>query len=171
MALAAQILIGAETATQLVSSVIGDLQPAVSLALNPLMVVLFFATVVVFVLWFRRCRLNVDRIAPGSSQYTVGLASWGWFIPLAMWWIPYRIALDIWRATAPGAKAWLVHAWWVAWLAKTVGGVIAVRLGQDLSGDSPFGVATALAAATLAILFVQQLTDRQQARLRALPSA
>ncbi|MFJ8441465.1 DUF4328 domain-containing protein [Kitasatospora griseola] len=133
----------------------------------PLVPVLFFAPVVLFILWFRRCRINVDRFGPGLQKYSAGWTIGAWFVPLAMWWIPRRIALDIWRTTAPTAGAWLINAWWAAWLAKTLGSLWISRISGNATGYSLFDMATGLAAGALAILMIQQVTSHQEARLRA----
>ncbi|MFD8478493.1 DUF4328 domain-containing protein [Kitasatospora sp. NPDC059673] len=167
LALAAQVLIGLQTALQVTVAVAGGTRSALFLALAPLLIGLFLGTCVVFLLWFRRCRLNVDRFGPGTQKYSAGWAVGGWFVPLAMWWIPRRIALDIWRATAPTGKTWLINAWWAAWLAKTLGALWVNRLNANSNGYSAFDVVAGLAAAALAILVIQQITSAQEARLHA----
>jgi hypothetical protein len=62
----------------------------------------------VFLSWFRRCRLNAELFAPGTHKYAPGFAVGAWFIPVAMWWIPRRIALDIRWAGSPVGAAWLL---------------------------------------------------------------
>ncbi|MEV7119738.1 DUF4328 domain-containing protein [Kitasatospora griseola] len=167
LAVAAQTAIGVQTAWSLVLGATGGTRStlfSVSLLLVP---VLFFAPVVLFILWFRRCRLNVDRFGPGLQKYSAGWTIGAWFIPLAMWWIPRRIALDIWRITAPTASAWLINAWWAAWLAKTLGSLWISRISGNATGYSLFDMAAGLAAGALAILMIQQVTSHQEARLRA----
>ncbi|MFF0297250.1 DUF4328 domain-containing protein [Kitasatospora sp. NPDC004614] len=166
LALAAQVLIGLEAASQAVVAAAGGTRSAVFPMLVPLLVVLAVGSCVAFVLWFRRCRLNVDRFGPDIQKYSAGWAVGAWFVPLAMWWIPRRIALDIWRATEPAGKTWLINAWWAAWLAQTVGATVLDELGAGDNGYSAFDVVTGLAAAVLAILVIRQITSAQEAKLR-----
>lgn len=134
LALAAQVLIAVQTAAQLALAAAGGTGSKLFAQFAPLSLLLFAATVVAFLCWFRRCRLNAERFAPGTHRYSAGFAVGAWFIPVAMWWIPRRMALDVWRANPPAGGAWVVDAWWAAWLAKTVGGAIAVRFVGALSG-------------------------------------
>ncbi|MFD7641686.1 DUF4328 domain-containing protein [Kitasatospora sp. NPDC059795] len=167
MALAAQVLIGLETALQLVLAAAGGTRSALFRAVVPLSALLFFGSVAVFLVWFRRCRLNAELLAPGTHRYSLGWAVGAWFTPVALLWIPRTVTLDIWRASSPaGTGVWLVNAWWAAWLAKTVGGVIVGEIGHNAYGYSAFDTAAGLAAAVLAVLLIRRLTAHQEAALR-----
>ncbi|GGV48205.1 hypothetical protein GCM10010495_77440 [Kitasatospora herbaricolor] len=166
LALAAQVLIAVQTAAQLTVAVAGGTRSKFFAQFVPISMPLFLATIIVFLCWFRRCRLNAELFAPGTHKYSAGLAVGAWFIPGAMWWIPRRVALDIWRANSPTGGAWLINAWWVAWLAKTVGGAVAVRLGARPYGYSLYDEVVGVVAAALAILVIQQVTARQDAKVR-----
>ncbi|MER7535836.1 DUF4328 domain-containing protein [Streptomyces sp. NPDC097704] len=69
-----------------------------------------------FLVWFHRARCNAEVLAPGTHKYAPGFALGAWIIPLAMWWLPRRIALDVRRAGGPPRDAWLINAWWFVWL-------------------------------------------------------
>ncbi|MCX5208116.1 DUF4328 domain-containing protein [Kitasatospora sp. NBC_00240] len=161
LAVAAQLLIAALTALQLALAVAGGTGSELFARSVPVLGPLFVVTVVVFLCWFRRCRLNAQCIAPGTQHHSAGLAVGAWFVPLAMWWIPRRIALDIWRAGNPAGGTWLIEAWWVAWLAKTVGSVAVGRFGVRPAGYSVYDEVVGVIAAVLAILVIQRITDRQ----------
>ncbi|WP_280669258.1 MULTISPECIES: DUF4328 domain-containing protein [unclassified Kitasatospora] len=124
------------------------------------------ATIVVFVIWFRRCRLNAQAYAPGAHKYTSGYAVGGWFIPVAMWWIPRRITVDVWRASGL-AGTWPVNVWWVAWLAKWAAVVATPYLSVDWTAFSPLIQVTNLVAAVLAVLMIQRLSAAQAEKYRA----
>ncbi|MFI6154469.1 DUF4328 domain-containing protein [Kitasatospora sp. NPDC051170] len=172
LAIAAQILVGLQSALQIVLGFAGGTRSDTFRTLTPLSVPLFIATVAVFLSWFRLCRRNAEVFAPGTQRHSQGFAVGAWFIPLIMWWMPRRIALDIWRAGGPAAGTergsggtWLVEAWWVAWLAKTIGPSAALYfLGNGFDPYSPFGQITSAVAGVLAILFIHRLTARQHAR-------
>lgn len=167
LALAAQVLIAAHTALQFATALAGGTRSKFFALTVPLSVPLFVATVVVFLCWFRRCRLNAEVFAPGTHKYSPGFAVGAWFVPVAMLWIPRRITLDIWRATSPADGTWLVNAWWTTWLGGDIVSALAARPGTHLTGLSPYGQALTVAATGLAILMIRRLTTRQDARIRA----
>lgn len=167
LALAAQVLIGAETAAQLAVAVAGGTEATFYPQAAAVSLPLFVATVVVFLCWFQRCRANAGILAPGAHRYSAGFAVGGWFIPVATWWIPRRVALDVWRASSPADGTWLINAWWAAWLAKTVGGVVVAQAGAGSCGYSLYDDVVGVVAAVLAILVIQQVTTRQETALRA----
>ncbi|MFE2095204.1 DUF4328 domain-containing protein [Streptomyces sp. NPDC059460] len=69
-----------------------------------------------FLVWFFRVRCNAEVLATGSHKYTPAFALGAWIIPLAMWWLPRRIMLDIRRVGGPPRDALLINAWWFVWL-------------------------------------------------------
>ncbi|MEV7776112.1 DUF4328 domain-containing protein [Kitasatospora sp. NPDC086791] len=174
LAVAAQVLIALQTAAQVAVGVAGGTRSELFARFVPLSLPLFVTTVVVFLCWFRRCRLNAGHFAPGTQRHSAGLAVGAWFIPVVMWWVPLRVALDIRRANRPaGANPpaggeWLINAWWVAWLGKTIGAVIAIRLGAPRPYPySLYDEVVGVVAAVLAILVIRQITAGQTARIRA----
>ncbi|MFJ9773230.1 DUF4328 domain-containing protein [Kitasatospora sp. NPDC101157] len=167
-ALAAQLMIGGYTVAQLAVAVAGGSRSAFFRQFSPVSTLLFLATIAVFLCWFHRCRLNAEQFAPGTHRFSSGLAIGAWFIPVVMWWIPRRITLDIWRAGSPVGGVWLVNAWWVAWLGKTVGGAIAIELGAPRPYTySPIEETVGVVAGVLAILLIHRVTAGQHARVRA----
>lgn len=170
LAVAAQVLIAAQTALQVVVAAAGGIRTELFRQCAPLNAPLFIGAVVVFLCWFRRCRLNAERFAPRTHKYSTGFAVGAWFIPGAMWWIPRRVALDIWRASPPAGGAWLIDAWWVAFLAKTVGGVVLELTLPFQYLYSPYDAAVAVVAAVLAILVIRGITAGQYAAASAEPA-
>jgi hypothetical protein len=85
-------------------------------------VVLGVGLVVFWLLWFSRVRAIAERLAPGRLRYSPSMAVYGWFIPLANFFLPKQIADDLWHASSPPAHggamatAGLLHAWWALWL-------------------------------------------------------
>ena len=78
-----------------------------------------FGWSILFVVWFRRARINAER--HGYRQRRArGWAFWGWLIPIVNLWFPFQIMGDIWRAGLPdqqrGKTAWLPALWWTFWL-------------------------------------------------------
>ncbi|MFJ4183728.1 DUF4328 domain-containing protein [Kitasatospora sp. NPDC089509] len=170
LAVAAQVLIAAQTALQVVLAAAGGIRTELFRQCAPLNAPLFIGAVVVFLCWFRRCRLNAERFAPRTHKYSTGFAVGAWFIPGAMWWIPRQVALDIWRASPSAGGAWLIDAWWVAFLAKTVGGVVLELTLPFQYLYSPYDAAVAVVAAVLAVLVIRGTTAGQYAAASAEPA-
>ncbi len=80
------------------------------------------ATVIAFLIWFRRARINADR-SSWRQRRARGWAFWGWVIPIGNLWIPFQLTGDIWRAGLPPARrtrtAWLPVLWWISRLLLT----------------------------------------------------
>ena len=77
------------------------------------------ATVILFLVWFRRARINAER-SSWRQRRARAWAFWGWVIPIADLWIPFQMMGDIWRAGLPAGPrkrmAWLPALWWASWL-------------------------------------------------------
>ncbi|MET8325014.1 DUF4328 domain-containing protein [Streptomyces sp. NPDC005181] len=124
------------------------------------------ATLVTFLLWFRRCRYNAQALSVGPFAHTPGWAVGAWFTPVLMWWRPRRIALDIHRAVghdpAPETTVALINAWWATWIAHMTAAVIATR--RDYADSVALSVTAQvlyLIAAVLVILVIQRITAAQ----------
>ncbi|MCY0956760.1 DUF4328 domain-containing protein [Streptomyces sp. H27-H5] len=73
-----------------------------------------------FITWFHRMRRNAGALAPDQFGKGPGWAIGAWFVPVAGFWMPYRIAVDMWsagtRATPSagpaGTSFWPVNLWW-----------------------------------------------------------
>ncbi|MEU5052379.1 DUF4328 domain-containing protein [Streptomyces sp. NPDC021096] len=156
-------------------------------------------TGVLWVIWFRRMRLNAEAFAPGTHRFGSGWAVGSWFTPVVNLWFPKQMANDIYRASAPGgpqsAPKGLLNAWWVLWL--VAGGISMVgnamysvaerklktrHTSLDSVRDDIETLKTALSistlalllyvvAALLALLVVRQLTRMQEQRALAGPQA
>ncbi|MFB7950432.1 DUF4328 domain-containing protein [Kitasatospora phosalacinea] len=163
---------GSSATTDWLATVVGSLE-----------YLLFLGSAAVFLPWMYRVRVNAEVIYPHGQQHARVLAVVGWFIPFAGIWFPWRIANDVWRASAPTGEhgvpqpvpARVVHAWWVSlmlsWLLFVVG---TESLGSEASlhyADSrreALGILTAgelltLAAMVSGLLMVRRLTAMQEA--------
>ncbi|MEU6237588.1 DUF4328 domain-containing protein [Kitasatospora sp. NPDC047058] len=132
----------------------------------PLVTALTLIALVLVACWLRRCRLNGEVLAPGTLRYGPGLAAGAWFIPLAMWWIPARIVLDVRRASGLDGRAWLLAGWWSTHLARTalwLGMTFAGAAGADVTDavTAPLGVVSGV----LMILTVREITAAQAKHL------
>ncbi|WP_405363508.1 DUF4328 domain-containing protein [Kitasatospora sp. NBC_00085] len=160
-----QVAVGGEVALLLAVTATGGTEGYLARA-TPLLVLFMLISGVVMVCWLRRCRLNAQVLAPDAHRYSPGFAVGGWFIPVAMWWIPRRVSLDVRRASGLGGRAWLVEGWWWTRLAK-----IPVALAMGLSGITS-GLMTApcllpfnVLSAVLLVLTVREITAAQARHL------
>ena len=78
-----------------------------------------FGLSILFVVWFRRARINAER-HDYRQRRARGWAFWGWIVPIVDLWFPFQIMGDIWRAGLPLQQrhrvAWLPAQWWTFWL-------------------------------------------------------
>ena len=81
--------------------------------------VVLVTSVILFLVWFRRARINAER-SGWRQRRARAWVFWGWVIPIANLWIPFQVMGDIWRAGRPAGQwakiAWLPAAWWTSWL-------------------------------------------------------
>lgn len=93
---------------------------------------------VAFLVWFWRARSNAGHLGY-PQRYRRGWAFWGWVVPVASLWIPFRIMYDLWQpgqaAGQRGRRTWLLRTWWTAWLLTGLGtgSTAAHRDGSGLS--------------------------------------
>ncbi|MFB7516856.1 DUF4328 domain-containing protein [Streptomyces sp. NPDC056144] len=140
----------------------------------------FIVTGIVFIVWFRRLRMNAEVWAGMLMTRKPGWAVGAWFIPLASLWIPREVAVDIWRAsraepTAPDqpGELRLLNSWWTFFALSLVMSQGSGRLlgWAETPDEYSFAANLLLAtdvldiiAAVLAILFVRRLTSMQEAK-------
>nr|WSW67223.1 DUF4328 domain-containing protein [Streptomyces sp. NBC_00995] len=148
-------------------------------ASGSLQVLTFLATAVVFLVWFRRVRLNAEVFDASAHPMRPGWAIGGWFVPVGNLWLPHRVASGVWTASSPGGgnrpptPRGLLHAWWAVLVCSEL---FSRFTGQALSDAEEtddvlnafdLGMASDvldIAAAVLAILFVRRLTAMQGER-------
>ncbi|WP_328901897.1 DUF4328 domain-containing protein [Streptomyces sp. NBC_00441] len=149
----------------------------------------FLATVVIFLVWMHRVRLNAEVFDPSAHSMRPGWAIGGWFVPMGNLWLPHRVVSGIWTASAPvdtpggrfAAPRVPLNAWWAALVADQLLSRGAGRLYADAeTGDEIIrGLdlvaatdALDLVAAVLAILVVRRVTAMQsrRAELGAFPA-
>lgn len=135
-----------------------------------------------FVGWFHSMRRAAGALAPEAFRRGPGWAVGSWFIPLASFWLPYRIAVEMWGAfgrgvrsgggAASGAAAalWPVNLWWGLFVAELVYGRYAVGRYRKAEGlleirDAALQVMAAdvlQAAAGAAVYVVVRLTAMRE---------
>ncbi|MFE9814878.1 DUF4328 domain-containing protein [Streptomyces sp. NPDC005773] len=146
----------------------------------------FLATAVVFLVWFRRVRLNAEVFDAHAQPMRPGWAIGAWFVPFVNFFLPYRVASGIWTASTPAGRPFasraLLNAWWagligsrlfVVWSERRYTAAEEVDEVLDAFGLVIAADVLDIAAAVLAILFVRRLTAMQGERVaqRAAPVA
>lgn len=97
-------------------------------AASSLQTLTYLATGVVFVIWFRRVRLNAEVFDPSMQSMRPGWAVGAWFVPIGNLVLPRRIAGGIWTASAQtntdGSRrtvpATVMNLWWGAWVCSQI---------------------------------------------------
>ncbi|MFG3409061.1 DUF4328 domain-containing protein [Streptomyces sp. NPDC048142] len=145
------------------------------------------ATAVVFIIWFHRTRRNAEVFDAGVQRMGPGWAVGGWFVPLANFWLPYRVAGGIWEASAQTRPdgGWRtvprtpLNLWWSAWVATLLFSRATGRLWERAEEPEEIARAAGLVAASdtldivaavLAILFVRAVTRMQVERAAHAPA-
>ena len=141
-------------------------------------VVIYLATVIVFLMWLYRAYKNLRGLNPWNRlDYSPGWAVGSFFIPFMNLVVPYRIVKEVWQKSgppdeavmaAPNPPGWFA-AWWLFWLLAGFANNISMRLSFiEKIEDSPATmvsiVASALSiiAAIFAYVVVDDIDKRQE---------
>ncbi|MEU7551826.1 DUF4328 domain-containing protein [Streptomyces sp. NPDC044571] len=158
-----------------------DLSDVLASVAGVLQTLSLLATMVVFLVWFHRVRVNGEILRPDAFTRTRGWAIGGWFIPVGNLFIPFRIAKEIWAAsTQLGPDGSYRHvstapvtAWWTAWVASLFADRVFDQMFKRAETAASLRDAWAVglvcdlltvAAAVLAALFVRKLTSLQHTK-------
>ncbi|KOU55103.1 hypothetical protein ADK57_45740 [Streptomyces sp. MMG1533] len=145
-------------------------------------VVLYLPCAVLFVVWFFRMRRNTGLLAPDRFRRGPGWAVAGWLIPLVHFWMPYRVAVEMWGAAAPlpadgepyRASIWPVNLWWGLFVSSTLFGRYAESRYDNADAvaevrDAVMQYVAAdvldVAAAAAAVYFAVRLTNMQRLKV------
>ncbi|MQY36422.1 hypothetical protein SRB17_44230 [Streptomyces sp. RB17] len=183
LARCAQFAVAAAAGGELVRALTGRahlLHPATTTAsdfgrVSMIFVNVMTATIVLFLLWFARCRRNAELISPGKVPGSTAWAVLAWLIPVFNLWVPRGLVQDVHRASAladadAGRSDLLVNVWWAAWVGHGALSLLGAHLGGGTS--LPLLVASevlSLLAGVLVIAVIQRITVRQAAGLGAGP--
>ncbi|MFF3418108.1 DUF4328 domain-containing protein [Streptomyces sp. NPDC002698] len=141
------------------------------------------AAVVVYLVWFRRVRVNAEVFSPYGHTMSRAWASWCWFVPLVQLWFPRRIMGEIWDASRPAGarnRHALLNAWWTFWGLRlltarlssvAVGGAETAEEIQNAAVRAAIADGVDIVAAALAIVVVLKLTWMQDRKAQADPVA
>lgn len=92
------------------------------------------ATMVLFILWFRRGYSNLGLKTNGLN-YAVRWATWSWFVPIMNLFRPVQIMTEmstkthdlLLRNNVPkpsGRLKWIIPSWWILWILKNLTGIV-----------------------------------------------
>jgi Domain of unknown function (DUF4328) len=138
--------------------------------------------VVSFLVWFRRSYRNLPALEAEGLEYSPGAAVGWWFVPIGNVWKPFRVAVEIWKASDPTAGAndlasrarmptpALLAVWWMSWLTalgldNLVGAPDRIKYqGEDITLPMVVAAGFDILAAALAMAVIVEIDRRQSAK-------
>jgi hypothetical protein len=132
--------------------------------------IVFVATAVFFLRWFRRAYANAPALGAVQPRWTPAWAVGYWFVPIYSLIRPKQIANEIWESAEPGGRRRLVDFWWAAWLLGNFLTLIGFNVGRGVQSIDDFRTftelylaadAASIAAGFLAYQVVKQTTAKQ----------
>ncbi|OEV06186.1 DUF4328 domain-containing protein, partial [Streptomyces oceani] len=147
----------------------------------------FLVTIILWLMWFWRVRLNAEAFEPGRVRYDPGMALGVWFIPFCNFFMPKQIANDVWSVSRGDPPEWyqgrrypprrgLVSGWWTMWVIYFIWSFSQFFSWYDETTiDEAEGIIAlqifthffAIPAYILAVVFVSRLTNMQDDRIAA----
>lgn len=142
-------------------------------------VVIYVATIVVFLMWLYRSHENLAAfgVSKRDLQYSSGWTVGSFFVPFVSLVVPYRAIKELWRKSVPYSSGMFSELsppaffplWWALWLISNISNQIYFRL--TLRGDLPANVSAILEiftgvvdifSAILAIMVVREIQKQQR---------
>ena len=148
------------------------------ISLSVVQIAVFLATIVVFIMWFRRAYGNLIRIDI-PMQYMESGVVWGFFIPFVNWVRPITTAKEMYlksQRTIKGSSEMnddvsFVYLWWLSYLSGGLFANIVSRIYRDAITLEEIIQANTLyiyadiwdtVAVIFAILFVRKMAKTEQ---------
>jgi len=88
-------------------------------------IVAYIASVVFFILWFRRAYFNL-AVRTGNTQHSEGWAAGSWFVPIISLYRPYHIMKELDEETSEllstatkkevATNTFIIGTWWTLWI-------------------------------------------------------
>jgi hypothetical protein len=151
--------------------------------LGRLWLLVFIATVVVWLVWQYRAQANARQLTIKKLMFSPGWAVGWWFIPIANLFQPFRAVRELWQASGSTDLSeegtWPVLVlWWAGWLGFNLFAQFARSSSPNNVSDfiradelQLISVPLGIASAALAIAIVRAVERRQQSRIQALAKA
>jgi len=129
------------------------------------------ASIVTFIMWFRRAYNNLHQLR-GNLSYNESWAASSWFIPIMNLYVPYRIMKELYNGTSTllsqnletcttRLKADYLVWWWTLWIITGIFGQISFRAYWNDNADIglPADIISALLLIPLAVVTVIVIKD------------
>ena len=104
----------------------------------------YVAIVVTLLMWMHRASSNLRSLGVENQKYSPRAAVLWWFVPIAWWWMPYRVLREIYQGSQPVVRR--IHpaftAWWWMWLGGAYLGSVITRAVSADSGTAPASYVT-----------------------------
>jgi hypothetical protein len=158
--------------------------------------VLWLATMTVFLIWFHRGYRNVRSLGTTAPRFGTGWAVGSWFVPILNLVRPKQIADELWRASRPAAasdgtsdegpdepRMVIVHLWWTLFLGLGAFQLLlAAQMYESAADLDPEALLSALQGSLIAsvidiafylltFMLVYGITVGQEARIARLVAA
>jgi hypothetical protein len=103
----------------------------------------FVAAAISVIAWCKRSYDNARALGATDLRYSSGWAIGGWLVPIANFFIPKRIADDLWRSSDPSLPTridgrWkfqpvhgILHLWWTVWMIQLLVGRAVERMAVE----------------------------------------
>lgn len=154
----------------------------VGLVIGVILIPLFIAAGIVFIVWLWRARRNSEPLSSAQHRRSRGWVIGGWFCPIVNLWFPLQVVGDVWRASNPVTRGSLgdlgrvigskVLSWWwacflVSWFVARYSARLSTR--DDFTVDTLKQIAFAdtvstigdVGAAVLIIIAMRQISRWQ----------
>ncbi len=103
-----------------------------------LQTLIYIATAVCFLMWFRRAYANLHRIGIDYLKHKEGWSIWSWIVPIVSLWYPPQIMTEIWTETGEQAKKlkgsfempdtkFMIGIWWALFIIDNILGRILMK--------------------------------------------
>lgn len=147
-----------------------QLYDAVLVALAFLTPAVLLATAIFWSVWQYRAAAS---LTPGSLRRSPGWHVGSWFIPIAMYWMPFQNVGDLARGSRARLRRGILGSWWATWIAGNLGIGIANQMygrAETLPGlgaaltTSIFFYALQIISAVLAWIVVARITEAIEPR-------
>ncbi len=144
--------------------------------------IIYVATVVVFLIWLYRAYGNLRAFNPSRRlDHSPGWAVGSFFIPIVNLFIPYRAVREVWQKSEPpdallyepDPPAWF-PIWWVFWLLSSFAGNISLRVSFNENVSEETAKMISIVASALSIIaavfayVVVDLIDKKQEEVEKL---
>ncbi|MBB5894484.1 DUF4328 domain-containing protein [Kutzneria kofuensis] len=120
---------------------------------------------VAFIMWLWRARANAELlVGPHGQRLTREWVIGAWICPVVNLWFPYRVVVDVWRASAPdrgNIRDGLVVWWWMTFLVSWLFTRYITLAGIVDAGPLVVSCALDVASGVFALLVVRRISDWQ----------